>query len=109
MANCEKCIKSDVCKNYEPKSTRACTHYVDKNDNVRYGRWIYDEDYDMFSCSECQCVAPSVNTFEEQFDYDWDENLISTGYEEYTSYIQTDYCPHCGVKMERSIENAEIY
>lgn len=67
---------------------------------IRHGKWIYDKDYDWFHCSECQCVAPSVNTFKEQFDYDWDENLISSGYEEYTSYIQTNYCPECGAKMD---------
>lgn len=36
MANCENCWKSDICKNYEPKSTRACSEYVDKNDMLFY-------------------------------------------------------------------------
>ena len=29
MANCKNCIKADVCKNYESKSTIACKHYAE--------------------------------------------------------------------------------
>lgn len=68
---------------------------------VVHGEWIEDG-YNEFPCvcSCCGCEAHYTSTFEEKFDYDWEENLQSTGYEEYREYIRTPYCPNCGAKMD---------
>lgn len=64
------------------------------------GEWIGDETDDMkVVCSCCLSEALYKSTFEETFDYDWDENLISTGYEEHKEYILTNFCPNCGADM----------
>ena len=68
---------------------------------VVHGEWIeggYNEVPCVCSC--CGCEAHYTSTFEEKFDYDWEENLQSTGYEEIREYIRTPYCPNCGTKMD---------
>ena len=70
MANCENCIKADVCKHYEPKSKAACEHY---SEPVRHGHWIECNYGLTFECSECKYP---------------------------TEYNLTDYCPNCGAKMD---------
>lgn len=68
---------------------------------VRYGKWVEDEYYDIpCVCSCCGAEAQYTSTFEETFDYDWEENLCSTGYEEIREYIRTPFCPNCGAKMD---------
>ena len=68
---------------------------------VRHGRWIEDGYYDKpCVCSNCGEEAKYISRFEETFDYDWEENLQSTGYEEIREYIRTPYCPNCGAKMD---------
>ena len=51
---------------------------------VRHGRWVHNEDYEdwaeKYVCSECNRNAPS--------DGDYRHDL-------------TDFCPHCGAKMDK--------
>lgn len=64
------------------------------------GEWIGDGYDDIpCTCSHCGGEAHYTRTFQEQFDYDWEENLVSIGYEEIRDYIRSEYCPHCGAKM----------
>lgn len=68
--------------------------------------WIEDGYRDIpCVCSHCGEEANHISTFKETFDYDWEENLQSTGYEEVREYIKTAYCPHCGAKMKRRHNN----
>jgi hypothetical protein len=68
---------------------------------VKHGRWIEDGYYDKpCVCSNCGEEAKYISRFEETFDYDMEENLQSTGYEEIREYIRTPYCPNCGAKMD---------
>lgn len=70
-------------------------------DCVKHGEWVVDGYFDYpCVCSHCGEEAQYVSTFKETFDYDWEENLQSTGYEEHREYIRTLYCPHCGAKMD---------
>ena len=68
---------------------------------VKHGEWIEDG-YEGISCvcSCCGCESHYTSIFEEKYDYDWEENLQSTGYEEYKEYIRTPYCYNCGAKMD---------
>ena len=76
---------------------------------VRHGRWIEDGYYEKpCVCSCCGEEAKYISSFEETFDYDWEENLRPTGYEGIREYIRTPYCPNCGAKMDGKDEkNAE--
>ena len=68
---------------------------------VKHGEWIEDGYSDCpCVCSYCGEEAQYISRFEETFDYDWEENLQSTGYEEIREYIRTPYCPNCGTKMD---------
>ena len=68
---------------------------------VKHGEWIEDGYADIpCVCSYCGEEAQYISKFNETFDYDWEENLQSTGYEEIREYIRTPYCPNCGVKMD---------
>ena len=68
---------------------------------VRHGEWTEDGYYGIpCVCSCCGAEAQYTSTFEETFDYDWEENLCSTGYEETREYIRTPFCPNCGAKMD---------
>lgn len=68
MANCEKCVKADVCKNYEPKSTIACKHYAEavvKCKGCKYYRnhpnglcYAHTEPYGTGYKGETICVEP---------------------------------------------------
>ena len=68
---------------------------------VKHGEWTEDG-YDEIpcACSYCGHEALYTSTFEEKFDYDWEENLQSVGYEEHIEHIKTPYCPYCGAKMD---------
>lgn len=67
----------------------------------KHGRWIEDRYYEKpCVCSYCGAEAHYISTFKETYDYDWEENLQSTGFEEIREYIKTDYCPNCGAKMD---------
>ena len=67
---------------------------------VKHGKWIEDG-YENAPCVCSCCGAESqyVSKFNETFDYDWEENLQPTGYEEIREYIKTPYCSQCGAKM----------
>lgn len=68
---------------------------------VKHGEWIEDGYADIpCVCSYCGEEAQYISKFNETFDYDWEENLQSTGYEEIREYIRTPYCPNCGAKMD---------
>ena len=71
---------------------------------IRHGKWFEDEYDETTYCSECKEEALYESTFELQFDYDWEENLVPYGYEEHRTYIRTKYCPHCGAKMDGDTE-----
>ena len=73
---------------------------------IRHGKWIEDEYDETTYCSECKEEALYNSTFELQFDYDWEENLVPCGYEEHKEYIKTNYCPNCGAKMDGGNNNA---
>lgn len=66
------------------------------------GEWIEDG-YNGCPCvcSYCGEEAQYISRFQETFDYDWEENLVPTGYEELREYIRTPYCSKCGARMER--------
>lgn len=64
-----------------------------------HGQWIEDKE-GILHCSECREEALYISTYEEQFDYDWEENLVPCGYEEHKEYIKTNYCPNCGARMD---------
>ncbi len=74
MANCENCVKSGVCKYYEPKSTVACEHY---SEPVRHGHWVNENFYTR--CSVCGKMAI---------------------YDKYGQEVESDYCPKCGARMD---------
>lgn len=68
---------------------------------IKHGEWIEDSYYDIpCVCSCCGAEAQYTSTFKETFDYDWEENLCPTGYEEIREYIRTPFCSNCGVKMD---------
>ena len=68
---------------------------------VKHGNWIENECCDISCvCSVCGAEAHYTSRFEETFDYDWEENLQSTGYEEIKEYIRTPYCSNCGARMD---------
>lgn len=64
------------------------THDIDHAptvDPVKHGRWIYYEGEtieDGGRCSVCECDQPMFID-----DWEW-------------KYIETDYCPHCGARMD---------
>lgn len=73
---------------------------------VKHGEWIESGYYDIpCVCSCCGAEAQYTSTFKETFDYDWEENLCSTGYEEIREYIRTPFCSNCGVKMDGGKED----
>lgn len=71
---------------------------------VRHAEWIEDGYNDIpCACSHCGAEAHYISTFNETFDYDYEENLYPTGYEETKEYIKTSYCPSCGAKMDGKV------
>ena len=79
MANCENCIKSDVCKYYEPKSTVACEHY---SEPVRHAKWeLIDEcANEGVYCSNCHKKVYRAEYANQK--------------------VKSNYCPNCGAKMD---------
>ena len=64
------------------------------------GEWIEDGYAEKpCVCSYCGEEAHYTSTFRETFDYDWEENLQSTGYEEIREYVKSNFCPNCGADM----------
>lgn len=82
MANCENCIKSDVCKYYEPKSTVACERY---SEPVLHGHWIQrGRIIAYYECSECHC------SIDQEPHYNYSDNIM----------VFPKYCEYCGAKMD---------
>ena len=74
---------------------------------VIHAKWIEDGYYGKPSvCSHCGEEVFYTSTFRELTDYDWDENLISLGYEEDREYVLTKWCPNCGAKMDGGEQDA---
>lgn len=68
---------------------------------VVHARWIEDGYRGIpCVCSRCGEEAHYMSIFKEQFDYDWDENLVPCGYEEIREYIRSKCCPECGARMD---------
>lgn len=59
-------------------------------ETVRHGRWVKDKERNTY-CSVCDCYIPAVHCRQDyQDDFsEWDEEID-----------ETDYCPHCGSKMD---------
>lgn len=104
--NYERIIRSDAIGAVED----LCVKSAPTADvvEVRHGEWVEDG-YDDIPCVCSYCGAEALydSTFELQFDYDWEENLVPCGYEEHKVYIRTKYCPHCGAKMDGGNNNVE--
>ena len=72
---------------------------------VVHARWIEDGYRGIpCVCSHCGEEAHYMSIFKEQFDYDWDENLVPCGYEEIREYIKSKSCPECGARMDGEAE-----
>ena len=70
-----------------------------RGDEVVHGRWLYDSGTERHFCSACNEYALSVTYEEPLEDYDWEENLVFRT-EAITKEFRTDFCPHCGAKMD---------
>ncbi len=84
LYQCEKCFHYEACKNCfdiansllgEDVSISDCDHFKDKSliAELRLGKWLINSDGYYPYCSECGNEPPGRT--------------------------MTDYCPHCGVKM----------
>ena len=72
---------------------------------VVHAKWIEDGYRGIpCVCSHCGEEAHYTSTFREQFDYDWEENLVPCGYEEILEYIRSKCCPECGARMDGEAE-----
>lgn len=58
---------------------------------VVHGRWVQDGGFNTY-CSHCEEYIPTVHCHQDYQDdeYDWDEEIE-----------KTEYCPHCGAKMDK--------
>ena len=61
-------------------------------DHIKHGRWIKMSDANgvYWACSECGESIPRISHFDPQFDL----------FPRLESVDKTNYCPHCGAKME---------
>lgn len=72
-------------------------------EEVKHGQWLDVEDKNgnqVKICSHCAREGCYESTYEESFDYDYNENCYCDGYDEHREYISTRYCPYCGTKMD---------
>ena len=86
MANCENCIKSDVCKYYEPKSTVAFERY---SAPVRHGHWIRVKG--IIQCNIC-----GFGLFPDGYFFENGECTHSNEQD-----YRLNFCPNCGAKMDK--------
>ena len=95
MAICKKCIHNEVCKYGENRSNglyctgEKCKQFKSREDcgEVAHGRWLYDSGSGRYFCSACDEYALS---FKKDTLYGGDLYEVCL----------TDYCPHCGAKMD---------
>lgn len=72
-------------------------------EEAKHGKWLVVEDKngnEVKICSHCAREGCYESTYEESFDYDYNENCYCDGYDEHREYISTRYCPNCGAKMD---------
>lgn len=82
----------------------TCGHWVEV-EYVSHAKWIpvFDpvDGYDHYSCSDCHLYAPFnyiyISDYDENFDGEW---VYMGEIENGISEHRTDYCPHCGAKMD---------
>ena len=108
--NCKDCIHNEVCYRREVCNDieehirkLGCMDFIARADvqEIKHGEWVEDSYCDIpCVCSCCGAEAQYISTFEETFDYDWEENLCPTGYEETREYIRTPFCSNCGARMD---------
>ena len=85
MANCENCIKSDVCKYYESKSTVACERY---SASVLHGHWKGYITSAFYGCDdEGEPIYRDANF-----------NVCSECGRK--TVVKEKFCPNCGAKMD---------
>ena len=102
--NYERIIRSDAIGTVVDLCVKSAP--VADVQEVKHGEWIESGYYDIpCVCSCCGAEAQYTSTFKETFDYDWEENLCPTGYEEIREYIKTPFCSNCGVKMDGGKED----
>lgn len=95
MESCKQCIHYDVCEFHVTEEVKGWNdsyiindycggYYIDKSKvaEVKHGKWLEDEDFDIAICSECG-----------------DEYDVGDGtFKDFTEVYH--YCPNCGAKME---------
>lgn len=109
MASCYDCIHCGACSDAGDsgfsslkEDVSMCKHFKNKENfaEVKYGEWIEDGYNDIpCVCSRCGSEAPYKADCREDYDYDYDDNLIFLGAEIEKEYIKTPYCPYCGADM----------
>lgn len=111
--NCKDCIHNEVCHMWEICSKKlgclGCLDFIASADvqKIKHGKWIEDGYCDIPCVRSCSgAEAQYTSTFKETLEYDCEENLCSTGYEETRKYIRTPFCPNCGAKMDGGNNNA---
>ena len=81
--SCSDCIHFDVCYKIEHfgrdlEDTSPCKQFISKDvEPVKHGHWISENFYTH--CSACGKMAI---------------------YDKYGQEFESDYCPHCGAKMD---------
>lgn len=106
MMTCKDCIHNEVCHMWETCNdieALGCLDFIASADvqKIKRGKWIEDGYCDIpCVCSCCGAEAQYTSTVKETLEYDCEENLCSTGYEETRKYIRTPFCSNCGAKMD---------
>lgn len=107
-------IDADLLKNRISEHKRIAIHKDDivriisdiptaDVEEVKHGQWLVVEGEngnEVKICSHCARKGCYESTYEESFDYDYEENCYCDGYDEHREYISTRYCPYCGAKMD---------
>lgn len=118
MATCRDCIHEKVCNTLCPRGLLPyqsldypaevfCKEFKDESQyaEVKHGEWeLYADNEDGYNHHRCSvCKEDAIFTYIEEPDYD--EGLDGEWY--YICDIEvgikemfTNYCPHCGAKMD---------
>lgn len=120
MANCEKCVKKDVCKGYEAKSMTACGQYVDTEmiskaiEHFRYGAThdIFSEPVTTYARLAIEALEkrmpkkvvllPLVFETEDGEKYSPVQCTTCKGF--FANNKETKSCPFCGQRIDWSDE-----